>query len=187
MIGGLFVLFPMDWVKAPSVTVSIEQDAFSPNQDGNQDTAVVLYALSEAATVDVHVLDDTRTRVRTLATERPAGWAGQGARAGGSQHSLIWDGRDDHGKMVMDGQYYVRVTAKGSARQASNTVPLLVDTIPPLIRLANMPEDMRVREQELVIEGVTEPDATVWLNRGAAACAHRQQRRVPHRASPPGG
>mgnify|MGYP000618019823 CR=1 FL=1 len=79
---------------------------------------------------------------------------------------MVWDGRDDHGKMVIDGQYYVRVAAKGSARQANNTVPLLVDTIPPLIRLANMPEDMRVREPELVIEGVTEPDATVWLNNG---------------------
>ena len=165
-IGGLFVLFPMDWVKAPSVTVSVEQDAFSPNQDGNQDSAVIMYALAEAGTVDVHVLDDTRSRVRTLLAERSVGWTGQAVPAGGSQHSLVWDGRDDHGKMVMDGQYYVRVTAKGSARQASNTVPLLVDTIPPVIRLANMPEDLRVREQELVIEGVTEPDATVWLNNG---------------------
>jgi flagellar hook assembly protein FlgD len=165
VIGGLFILFPMDWVKAPSVTVSVEQEAFSPNQDGNQDTAVIMYALAEAATVDVHVLDDTRSRVRTLLAERPVGWSGQGT-LDGSQHSLVWDGRDDHGKVVMDGQYYVRVTAKGSARQANNTVPLLVDTIPPVIRLANMPEDMRVREPELVIEGVTEPDATVWLNNG---------------------
>jgi flagellar hook assembly protein FlgD len=166
VIGGLFVLFPLDWVKAPSVTVSVEQEAFSPNQDGNQDTAVIMYALAETATVDVHILDDTRSRVRTLLAERSVGWSGQGGGGGGSQHSLVWDGRDDHGKIVMDGQYYVRVAAKGSARQANNTVPLLVDTIPPLIRLANMPEDMRVREQELVIEGVTEPDATVWLNNG---------------------
>lgn len=165
VIGGLFVLFPMDWVKAPSVTVSVEQDAFSPNQDGNQDVAVIMYSLAEAATVDVHVLDDTRSRVRTLLAERPVGGSAQGA-LNASQHSLVWDGRDDRGKIVMDGQYYVRVTARGSARQASNTVPLLVDTVPPVIRLANMPGDMRVREQELVIEGVTEPDATVWLNNG---------------------
>ncbi len=157
VIAGLFVLFPLDWIKAPSVTVSIEQEAFSPNQDGEQDTAVVLYTLSESAAVSAHVLDHTRTRVRTLLAEDP-----QGA----GQHSVVWDGRDDHGKVVPDGQYYVRVTAKGSARQSSNTVPVLVDTVPPVIRLANMPENMQVKEEEILIEGVTEPDATVWLNNG---------------------
>jgi flagellar hook assembly protein FlgD len=166
VIGGLFVLFPMDWMKTPSVTVSIEQEAFSPNQDGDRDTAVVLYALSEAASVSAHVLDDTRSRVRTLLAEHSVGWGGQGTSAGASQHSLVWDGRDDHGKVVVDGQYYIRVTAKGSARQASNTVPVLVDTVPPVIRLANMPENMRVRDEVIAIEGVTEPDATVWLNNG---------------------
>jgi len=157
VLAGLFVLFPMDWMKAPSVTVSIEQEAFSPNQDGNQDTAVVLYALSERASVSAHVLDDTRTRVRTLSAE-------DGQEAG--QHSVVWDGRDDHGKQVVDGQYYVRITAKGTAREASNTVPVLADTVPPVIRLANMPSDMQVKEDRITIEGVTDADATVWLNNG---------------------
>jgi flagellar hook assembly protein FlgD len=157
VLAGLFVLFPLDWMRAPSVTVSIEQEAFSPNQDGDQDTAVVLYALSEDASVSAHVLDDTRSRVRTLSAE-DAQDAGQ--------HSVVWDGRDDHGKIVIDGQYYVRITAKGSAREASNTVPALVDTVAPVIRLANMPGDMQVKEETIAIEGVTEPDATVWLNNG---------------------
>jgi hypothetical protein len=80
---------------------------------------------------------------------------------------LVWDGRDDLGRTVMDGQYYIRVTAKGSARQASNSVPVLVDSVAPVIRLANLPDDLSVREPTLMIEGVTEPDATVWLNEGA--------------------
>jgi flagellar hook assembly protein FlgD len=167
VVAGLAILFPLDWTKAPSVAVSVDNEAFSPNQDGNQDTSIVLYSLSEAATVDVHVLDDTRTRVRTLLAEHSTGWTGLGASGGGSQHQLVWDGRDDHGRTVMDGQYYIRVTAKGSARQASNTVPVLVDSVAPVIRLANLPEDLSVREQTLAIEGVTEPDATVWLNDGA--------------------
>ena len=33
--AGLVILFPMDWIKAPSVSVSVEQEVFSPNQDGN--------------------------------------------------------------------------------------------------------------------------------------------------------
>lgn len=156
VIAGLVILFPLDWMKAPSVTVTAEQDAFSPNQDGNQDTSVVLYSLSENATVSAAVLDDTRSRVRTLLAEDP--------QAAG-QHSVVWDGRDDRGKIVVDGQYYVRITAKGSARETNSTVPILVDTLPPVIRLANMPEDMRVKEEVVVIEGVTEPDVTVWLNR----------------------
>lgn len=156
VVTGLVILFPLDWMKAPSVTVSVEQEAFSPNQDGNQDTAVVLFALSESATVSAHVLDDTRSRVRTLLAEDPR-------NAG--QHSVVWDGRDDRGKIVVDGQYYVRITAKGSARESTSTVPVLVDTQPPVIRLANMPEDMQVKEELIAIEGITEPDATVWLNR----------------------
>ena len=157
VIAGLFVLFPLDWARTPSVTMSIEQEAFSPNQDGDQDTAIVLYTLSENTTISAHVLDDTRSRVRTLLAE-------DGQSAG--QHSVVWDGRDDHGKIVTDGQYYLRITAKGSARQSASTVPVLVDTVPPVIRLANMPEGMGVKEEDIVIEGVTEPDATVWLNNG---------------------
>jgi flagellar hook assembly protein FlgD len=158
VLAGLFVLFPLDWMRTPSVTISSEQEAFSPNQDGNQDTAVVLYALSEKAAASVYVLDDTRSRVRSLLA--------QDVQDGG-QHSVVWDGRDDRGRIVSDGQYYMRVSAKGTARESSATVPLLVDTNPPLIRLANMPENMRVKEPEIVIEGVTEPDATVWFNDGA--------------------
>lgn len=167
VVGGLVILFPLDWTKAPSAVLSVNHEAFSPNQDGNQDTIVLLYSLAETATVDVHVLDDTRTRVRTLLAEHATGWTGLGASGGGSQHQLVWDGRDDHGRTVMDGQYYIRVTAKGTARQASNTVPVLVDTLAPVIRLANLPENLSVREPTLMIEGVTEPDATVWLNKSA--------------------
>jgi flagellar hook assembly protein FlgD len=39
-----------------------------------------------------------------------------------------------------------------------------VDTQPPIIRLANIPEDLKVREEELLIEGVTEPNVTLWFN-----------------------
>lgn len=157
VLAGLVVLFPLDWMKAPAVTVSAEQSAFSPNQDGSQDTAVMLYTVSENANVSAYVLDDTRSRVRTLLAE-------DSQMAG--QHSAVWDGRDDHGKVVTDGQYYVRVTAKGSARETSSTTPVMVDTIPPVIRLANMPEAMRVKEETIAIEGMTEPDVTVWLNNG---------------------
>jgi flagellar hook assembly protein FlgD len=157
VLAGLFILFPLDWMRTPSVTVSAEQEAFSPNQDGNQDTAVVLYALSEQAEVSAHVLDDTRSRVRTLLAEN--------AQNAG-QHSVVWDGRDDHGKVVVDGQYYVRIAARGTTRETSNSVPVLVDTLAPVIRLANLPEDLQVRDPQIDIEGVTEPDATVWLNNG---------------------
>jgi flagellar hook assembly protein FlgD len=158
VLAGLFVLFPLDWMRTPSVTVSSEQEAFSPNQDGDQDTAVILYALSEKANVSVYVLDDARGRVRSLLAED---------LQEGGQHSVVWDGRGDRGKIVPDGQYYVRVAAKGTARETNATVPILVDTVPPLIRLANMPENMRVKEPDIVVEGVTEPDATVWFNNGA--------------------
>jgi len=155
VVAVLALVFPTEWTKPPSVSAFGDSDAFSPNLDQEQDTAVVLYSLSQEAQVDAEVLDESQSTVRTLTAADAQG---------GGQHSLVWDGRDDRGRMVPDGQYYVRITAKGSARATSNTVPVVVDTTAPIIRLANMPEDLQVREETLIIEGVTEPDAALWFN-----------------------
>ncbi len=153
----LVLLFPVDWVHTPGVTVSVERSAISPNGDGNLDTVPVMYSISTDATVTVEVLDNTRSVVRVLVEGEP--------QAAG-QHTVVWDGLDRLGQVLPDGQYFVRVTAQATVRSASSTVQVDIDTQPPIIRLANLPEDMQVGgdERGLSIEGVTDPDATVWLN-----------------------
>jgi flagellar hook assembly protein FlgD len=153
----LTLLFPMDWVRTPNVTASVETSAISPNGDGNLDTVPVMYSLSEDAVVTVEVLDESRSIVRTLIEEE--------LQATG-QHTTIWDGLDRLGQVLPDGKYFVRIAAQATVRSSASTVQVDVDTQPPIIRLANLPEDTQVggETNELLIEGVTDPDATVWLN-----------------------
>jgi flagellar hook assembly protein FlgD len=153
----LMLLFPMDWVRTPNVTVSAERGAISPNGDGNLDTVPVMYSLSSDTNVTVEVLDGARNVVRELMLEEPQ-VAGQ--------HTVVWDGFDRFGQVLPDGRYFVRVTAQATVRSSAATVQVDLDTQPPIIRLANMPEGMQVGgdDGELLVEGVTDPDATVWLN-----------------------
>jgi flagellar hook assembly protein FlgD len=161
---------PAPQAQAPTVRIAGAQDAFSPNDDGEQDTAALMFSASQAGTVEVEILDAHQNLVRTLLSEGspPAEktTASQELVQGypSVQRTMVWDGRDDKGKIVPDGDYYVHITATGAARRASNTYPIRVDTTPPVIRLANMSEEMYVADKEILIEGVTEPDTTVWLN-----------------------
>lgn len=153
----LVLLFPMDWARTSKVTVSADRAIFSPNGDGDMDTALVMYSLSADADITVNVLDETQAPVRTLTEGEP--------QAAG-QHTVIWDGLDRMGQVLPDGEYLVQVSAHATVRNSASTIRLSVDTQPPIIRLANLPEDVKVGgdQSELLIEGVTAPDATVWLN-----------------------
>ncbi len=153
----LTLLFPMEWARAPNVTASAEVSAISPNGDGNLDTIPVMYSLSEDATVTVEVLDGNRAIVRRLIVEE--------LQAAG-QHTTVWDGLDRLGQVLPDGQYMVRIAAQATVRSSSTTVQVDLDSQPPVIRLANLPEDTQVGgdTSEVLVEGVTDPDATVWLN-----------------------
>jgi flagellar hook assembly protein FlgD len=155
IIVALLVLFPLEWVKVPAVTMSAERRAFSPNSDGNLDEVVLVYGLSQDANVDVQVLDAGQQVVRTLIDAE--------SQAQG-QHSVLWDGRSDQGAVVTDGEYTVRVEAQGTARSAANNLAVMVDNTPPVIRLANLPDDLKVGSEELLIEGTAEPGSTIWLN-----------------------
>ncbi len=153
----LVLLFPVEWARTPTVSVAAEQTAISPNGDGERDTVPVIYSLSTDATVTIEVLDESHALVRRLAEEE--------LQAAG-QHTLVWDGLDRLGQALPDGTYFIRVSAQAAVRKASANVQVNVDTTPPVIRLANVPEEDQVGgdQTELLIEGVTDPDATVWFN-----------------------
>ncbi len=155
--AALTLLFPMEWVRAPKVTLATEWSAISPNGDGNQDTLPIVYSISEDATVTIEVLDENQALVRVLVEEQPQ-------PAG--QHTIVWDGLDRVGQALPDGKYLVRVSARATVQSSSSAMPVEIDTTPPVIRLANLPENTQVGagNEKLRIEGVTDPDATVWLN-----------------------
>ncbi|MBA3534541.1 MAG: hypothetical protein H0T73_21695 [Ardenticatenales bacterium] len=155
VIGLVVIMFPMDWIRAPSVTVALDRSAFSPDGDGTQEDVAAFYTLSEQATVTAVVRNSAGLVIRTLVNELP--------QIDG-QHAITWDGRDDSGQVVPDGLYQLAVTAAATARNSEHSAPVEVDMTPPTLQLANLPEDITTRESSLTVEGSTEPNVTVWVS-----------------------
>jgi len=155
VIFVLVVLFPLEWVQVPSITITAERRALSPNGDSNMDEAVLIYGLAQDATVNIQVLNVGQQVIRTLTEDE--------SKASG-QHSVVWDGRSEQGAVVTDGEYTVRIEAKGTARSTSKSIVVTLDNTPPIVRLANLPDDLKVGSEELLLEGTTEPGSSLWLN-----------------------
>ncbi len=151
----LIVMFPLDWLRRPEVSIITDLAVVSPNQDGVFDQVTIFYNLSDQATVSVRVLNETGQVIRTLVRdqEQPAG-----------QHVASWDGRDEGGIAVPDGRYIVKASAAGAAQGSEQSTTVAVDSAPPPLVIANFLPSQTTRESTFVIEGTTAPDATVWVN-----------------------
>ncbi len=69
-------------------------------------STTIRYRLKAEGNVDLAVYSARGARVRTLVT----GWQGSGAT-----HSVVWNGRDDEGRLQSSGVYYVRLQSGGEA------------------------------------------------------------------------
>ncbi len=148
------VTFIGDWLRTPKLTAEASPTIISPNGDQTQDSTTLSYTLNEDAEVTVEVVNEANRLVRTITTNE---FQTRG------QHVAIWNGLDSQGQVVPDGRYRLQITAKGTMRAASQGVNVLVDTLPPTLRLANLAEVSRVKEANLTVEGLTDPDAVVQL------------------------
>lgn len=155
VIGLVAWMFPREWLAKPTVTVTSDRAAFSPNGDGVQEEVAAFYTLGESGTVTVKVLNSAGVVLRTLVQ-------GQGQTDG--QHAVTWNGRDDGGQPVPDGLYRVVVTAAGTAQQTEHSIPVEVDTTPPRLQLANFADDQTTREANFTIEGTTEANVTLLIS-----------------------
>jgi flagellar hook assembly protein FlgD len=155
VIGLVAWMFPREWLAKPTVTVTSDRSAFSPNGDGVQEEVAAFYTLGENGTVTVQVLNSAGVVLRTLVQE-------QGQTDG--QHAVTWNGRDDGGQPVPDGLYRVVVTAAGTAQQSEHSIPVEVDTTAPRLQLANFAEDQTTREPNFTIEGTTEANVTLLVS-----------------------
>ncbi|MDR2516139.1 MAG: gliding motility-associated C-terminal domain-containing protein [Spirochaetaceae bacterium] len=112
-------VFTLD-ITPPVASVSIPYDAFSPNNDGNQDVMIFLQEGSPelvwAGTV--RAAESGETAVRTV-------------RTGGVPPARFeWDGRNDGGALAPDGGYTYRLSATDAAGNSgsSNTVRFTLST-----------------------------------------------------------
>lgn len=164
VIGLLIYLFPLQWFRSPSISVKANRTVFAPSSTVANPSScaprcvVVTYELSEPATVEASVLNAQNQVVRRLSISTPK--QNEGA------HWLVWDGLADGGAVVPDGAYNVQVVANGSANKAAGSVAVTIDTLPPPLQLANLPQNEAkpVKTNQLTVEGVSEAGATVWLD-----------------------
>lgn len=155
VIGLLVWLFPMDWLRAPSVSVQLDRSAFSPDGNGSQDEVAAFYTLSEPAKVTAVIENSAGLAVRRLVGEQDQS---------DGQHAITWDGRDDSGQRVADGLYRLVITAAATARRSDHSTPIEVDTRPPTLQLANFSDNLTTRNPTLTIEGQSEPNSTIWIS-----------------------
>lgn len=96
----------------------------SPNGDGRKDVARMTFFLLKADDVSVDIVDAQRTLVRSLVADRHL-------RARRRIRGLVWDGRDDEGRIVPDGIYQVRLTLRREGRAVFLPKVITVDTRAP--------------------------------------------------------
>jgi flagellar hook assembly protein FlgD len=149
----LVVTFVADWMRLPELSASAPSLLLSPNGDGSYDLFTVNYHLGDNASITAIVYSGSAV-VRTLAKE-------QSQTAG--DHFLTWDGRTDSGTVTADGTYRIEIIAGGAMRSTSQSVSTQVDTQPPVIQIANLPDGMQVNKSNLTLEGITEPGAIVFI------------------------
>ena len=99
--------------------VEVEPRLFSPNGDGRLDEAVVSYEVVSPTVVRVRVLNEAGVEVREFVESYPSG---------GLFDSVVWDGRDEAGLVVPDGDYEVRVQ--------QYRFPVEIDNTPPTVSIA---------------------------------------------------
>ncbi len=110
--------------KAPEVTISIDDDAFSP----------ILYSLSVYYDIDEDVSE------AWLEFQRAPGNANIGRRVplstSSGSHTYNWDGEDNNRRAFFDGQYTLRIRVKdrgGNEAESGKTGNITIDTEEPRI------------------------------------------------------
>ena len=104
---------------ASEATLAVSPNPFSPDEDGMDDVAIISYGLPMTTSyVNLRIYDVRGRIIRTL----------MGALPSGSQGSVIWDGRDDAGRMARMGIYIVTIEGlngrEGIVASAKTTVVL---------------------------------------------------------------
>ncbi len=114
--------------------LSITPDLFSPNEDGKLDATTISYEIADACDITINILDRGGAVRKTYTITIPSAGA----------YNYMWDGTDNGGTVVPDGTYSVKLTAVLSANSSvsqEETVTVVVDTRPPLVNIAQPPDN----------------------------------------------
>lgn len=136
----------------------------SPTCSCPGEAAALSFVLREPERIDVTVVDGGET-VRTLAA---------GLRRPPGRVAFTWDGRDDAGQVVRDGDYRVRVRLRDERRTIVIPKEVHVDTKPPRARLISVsPALLAAGDRVRVRYRANEPARPVLLVDGELAAQGR--------------
>jgi len=101
---------------------------FSPVCDCAQGQAAIHFRLRKADTATIAIVDASGRVVRTIVRQRfPAGAV-----------DVAWDGRDDAGQLLPEGDYKPRVHLRGAHKTITLPNPITIDTTPPRVAVLSV-------------------------------------------------
>ena len=122
---------PSDHTKPSIASFEVNPTPFSPNGDNVQDTTSISYSLSDNISTQLAV----RLEIRTASESIVKTLVDAETQNTGTGYTRIWDGTDDDGNPVSDGDYICRIIAVDDAGNSIEVTfdPIVVDTEPPQI------------------------------------------------------
>ncbi len=109
--------------RSPAVVEQLQfRRHFSPNGDGRLDSQRISFRLRRSDDATVAIVTPDNDQVATLADD---------VRLEQGRHRFVWDGRNDAGVVVRDGEYHVLVRLRHQGRAIKSPRKLFVDTTPP--------------------------------------------------------
>ena len=127
----------------------------SPNGDKRKDTARVTFELPKGDRTTVAVVTAGGDERRRLMDDE---------RLGKGRHAVEWDGRDDDGRVLRDGAYYVRVSLRRQGRAVTGPRPITLETTPPRPRLQSA-QRLRDGSVRLRYSGPSSPPPLITVYR----------------------
>lgn len=135
--------------------------AFSPNGDDAYDNMLPLLSLlRNARYIDMDILDANDTKILDFVDEDciPKSYCdGSSADMYYFEPAWMWDGTID-GEVVPDGQYYLQVKTVidyPDARWNTNTFPIYVDTVAPVINNLDFSQETGILTTDATDEGIS--------------------------------
>jgi len=113
------------------------QPVFSPVCECDRETARIAFKLRKASRLDVSIVDGGEV-VRTIVS---------GRRYPKGPVELEWDGRDDAGRVMPEGEYLPRVHVRSGRQTITLPSPIRIDVTPPVL------QDVSVRPRVVSPDG----------------------------------
>ncbi|MCS7265374.1 MAG: gliding motility-associated C-terminal domain-containing protein [Armatimonadetes bacterium] len=134
--------------------LQVSPNPFSPNGDDLDETLTIRFRINANINLAVEVIDEAGKLVKTLVNESPFD---QG------EHTLIWDGTNNAGEPVPEGNYSVKITVLDTNRQQTFEQGQIILIRNPLsiTNVSISTNSMRLTKQPTIISFNISRDATV--------------------------